>query len=179
MDTVKDGAKFRGKFEIEVYDNKENMNLISRSECHNIITDEGLNRILNEIFNAATQITTWYCSIFESNSTPAANWTYDLYADSQATEWTQFAEAARIEYNESASTAKSTTNSANKAVFTADTGAKTLYGAALVSVVTLSNHAAETNNVIMCAGTFAVPQPVIATNIVNLTYTITSADDGI
>ncbi len=177
MGTIKECVKFQGKFEIEVYD--KSGTLLSKSECHNIITDEGLNRILNTVLHGTTQISPWYCSIFESDSTPGADWTYDLYADSQATEWTQFAEAARIEYNEANSTAKSTSNSGNKAVFTATVGAKTLYGAALVSVVTLGNHAAGANNVILCAGTFAVPQPVIATNIVNLTYTITSADDGI
>jgi hypothetical protein len=175
----KDGVKFKGKWEIEVYDNKENMNLISKSECHNIITNEGLNRILNTLLNAQTQVSPWYCSIFESNSTPLAAWTYHAYADSLVTEWTQFAETNRPEYVEAASSAQSTTNSANKAVFTATIGAKTLYGAALVSVTTISDHTAGANNVLLCAGVFGVAQPVIATNVVNLTYTITAADDGV
>lgn len=176
---TKDCAKFRGKFEIEVYDNKENMNLISKSECHNIITNEGLNRILNTVLNVQTQVNPWYCSIFESDSTPLAAWTYHAYADSLVTEWTQFDETNRVAYVEAASSAQSTTNSANKAVFTANTGAKTLYGAALVSVATISDHAEGANNVLLCAGTFTVAQPVIAANVVNLTYTITAADDGV
>ena len=179
MENIKDCAKFRGKFEIEVYDNATDMNLISKSECHNIITDEGLNRILNTVMNVQTQVNPWYCSIFESDSTPAASWTYHAYADTLVTEWTQFAETNRVAYVEAASSAQSTTNSANKAVFTATVGAKTLYGAALVSVTTISDHAAGANNVLLCAGVFGTPQPVIATNVVNLTYTITSADDGI
>ena len=173
---IKSGARFRGHWDIEVFNNKEEMKLISKSGCDNIVTDEGLNHILNVELHGATPVSPWYCSIFESNSTPLAAWTYDLYADSLVTEWILYNEATRVEYNEAESTAKSTTNSANKAVFTAITSAKTLYGAALVSVSTKSDHGA---GFLLCAGLFAVAQPVIAGNVVNLTYTITSADDGI
>jgi hypothetical protein len=178
MNITKDGAKFHGKFEIEVYDNKENMNLISKSECHNIVTNEGLNHILNVLLNGKTQTATWYCSIFEDNQTPLAAWTYHAYADTLVDEWTQFDETNRVAYVEAASSAQSTTNSANKAVFTANTGAKTLYGAALVSLATISDHTDNANNVLLCAGLFGTAQPVIAANVVNLTYTITAADDA-
>ena len=181
--TNRDGAKFQGRWDIDVYDNKESMKLIGHSSCHNIITDEGLNRILDVFLGGNgtnnTQTTTWYCSIFESNSTPAAGWTYDLYADSQCTEWQQYDETTRPAYVEATSSSKSVTNSTNKAVFTANTGAKTLYGAALLSVNTKGDHTAGANNRIFCAGTFAVAQPVIAANVVNLTYTVTAADDGV
>ena len=167
------GAKLRGHWEITVHD--KDGKFISKSECHNIITDEGLDRILNVMLHATTQTATWYCELFEDNFTPDGDETYDVPG---YTPCTAYDEATRPEYNEAASVAKSTTNSANKAVFTMN-DTKTLYGASLVSVNTKGDHTGGANNVLFCAGKFAVAQPVIATNIVNLTYTVTAADDGV
>jgi hypothetical protein len=174
---MKDGAKFTGHFTIEVFDKAPEAGgkLISKSECHNIITDEGLNRILNVVLHGTTQTSPWYCELFESDTTPDANTNYDVpvYTPCQA-----YDEATRPEYNEANSTAKSTTNSANKAVFTMN-ASKTIYGASLVSVSTKGDHTAGANNVLLCAGKFGTAQPVISTNVINLTYTVTSADDGV
>ena len=171
---IKEGAKLKGKFEIEIRD--ENGNLISKSECHNILTTEGLNSLLNIMLHAATQIATWYCVMFEGNTTPAAG---DTYAVPNWTEYQTYDETVRPAYVEAESTAKSTTNSANKAVFTAN-ATKTLYGAALVGGGSAPATKANTagGGTLLCIGTFGTAQPVIATNVVNLTYTVTSADDG-
>jgi hypothetical protein len=153
------------------------MNLISRGECHNIITDEGLNHILNVELHAATQITTWYCEIFESNTTPGAGTTY---ATPVYTPCTAYTEGARPAYVEANSTAKSTTNSANKATFTMN-ASKTIYGAALVgggSAATTSGDTAG-GGTLFCAGKFGTAQPTISGNVVNLSYTVTAADDGV
>jgi len=173
---IQEGAKLKGKWEIEVYDNKENMNLISKSEAHNILEDEGLNALLNIMLHGATQITTWYCVMFEDDFTPDGD---ETYAVPGYTETTAYDEGTRPEYNEAESTAKSTTNSANKAVFTMN-AAKTLYGAALVGGGTDASTKGDTagGGTLLCAGKFAASQPVIDTNVVNLTYTVTSADDG-
>ena len=168
---IKSGAKFKGRFDFEVYD-KAGGKLISKTYAENIITDEGLNRILNVMLNGATQTATWYCEIYETNTAGAANMTYDVPV---YTICAAYAEAARPAYVEAASTAKSTTNSANKAVFTMN-ATKTIYGAALVSLSTKDDHTAGANNVLLCAGLFATAQPVISGNVVNLTYTITAAD---
>jgi len=177
MNNLQDSAKLRGRWEIEVYDNKEDMNLISKSECTNVLTDEGLDHVLNAVLHAATQITTWYCIIYETNTAGAAAQTYAVPV------WTETAaydEATRPEYVEAASTAKSTTNSASKAVFTAS-ATKTFYGAALVgggSAATTKSDVAG-GGTLLCAGLFGTAQPVIDGNVVNLTYTVTAADDGV
>lgn len=170
---LKAGAKFRGIWEIEVYD-KLGGKLIGQSSCQNIITDEGLNRILNVMLHAATAITTWYVELYESNTAGAANMTYDVPT---YTICTAYAEGARPAYVEAESTAKSTTNSANKAVFTMN-ASKTIYGSALVSVTTAGDHTAGANNVLFCAGLYTTAQPVISGNVVNATYTVTAADAG-
>lgn len=169
---IKSGAKFKGIWEIEVLD--KTGKLISKSRAENIITDEGLNRVLNVFLHGTTQTSPWYCGLVESNTDAAAGMTYD---EPVFTESTAYDEATRPIYNEAASTAKSTTNSANKAVFTAS-ATKTFYGAALFSIDTKGDHTAGADNVLACYGKFAAGQPVIDGNVVNLTYTITAADAG-
>jgi len=172
---LRTGGKFKGVFDIEIKDKLGN--LLSKSRAENIITDEGLNSILNVYLHAATQITAWYCVIFETDTTPAAGTTYAVPV---FTEWAAYDEATRPEYVEAESTAESTTNSANKAVFTAN-ATKTLYGAALVgggSAPTTKSNVAG-GGTMPCAGKFAASQPVVDDNVVNLTYTVTAADDAV
>jgi hypothetical protein len=148
--------------------------LVWVESMHNIVTNEGLDHILDVVLHGSTAVSPWYCSLFESDSTPAAGWTYDTYADSDCTECTAYDESNRVEYNEAAASSQSTTNSANKAQFTMN-ASKTLYGAALVSVNTKSDHGAGT---LLCAGTFASSRAVVDDDVVNLTYTVGAADDG-
>ncbi len=174
---IKEGARLCGHIKIEVFDNAENMNLISESECQNLITNEGLDHILNVILHGATQITTWYCVISESDTEPAAAMTY---AVPSFTETTAYNEATRPEYVEAESTARSTTNEANKAEFTAS-APKTLYGAGLVGGGSAATTKGNTDGggTLFNYGEFAASQPVVDDNVVNLTITITSADDGV
>lgn len=174
---LKEGARLCGHIKVEVFDNAESMKLLSQSECHNLVTNEGLDSLLNVYLHAATQIATWYCVISETDTAPAAAMTY---AVPSFTEWAAYDEATRPEYVEAESTARSTTNSANKAVFTAS-ATKTLYGAGLVgggsAATTKSNTAG--GGTLFNYGAFGASQPVVDDNVVNLTVTITSADDGV
>jgi hypothetical protein len=170
---IKHGAKFKGIFEIEVKDKLGN--LISRSRAENRVVDESLNRTLDVMFHGTTQITSWYCVISETNTSPAAGMTY---ATPQFTEWQSYSEATRPEFNEAASSNKSITNSANKAVFTAN-ATKTLYGAGLVGGGSAPSTKGNTDGggCLYDFGLFTASQPVVDGNVVNLTVTITSADD--
>jgi len=171
---LRSGGKFKGVFEVEVRDKQGN--LLSSSRAENIVTDEGLNAFLNIMLHAATQITTWYCVMFEDNFTPDGD---ETYAVPGYTEFAAYDEATRPEYEEAESTEESITNSANKAVFTAN-ATKTLYGAALVgggSDPTVKSNTAG-GGTLLCAGKFAASQPVVDDNVVNLTYTVTAADAG-
>jgi len=169
------GAKFKGIFELEVFD-KNSGKLLSKTKTENIITDEGLDALLNILLHGSTQIATWYCVLFENDFTPDGD---ETYAVPGYTECTAYDEATRPEYNEGASSGQSVTNSANKAVFTmSDT--KTLYGAALVGGGASASTKGNTDGggTLLCAGKFGSAQPVIDDNVVNLTYTITAADAG-
>lgn len=176
-ENIQSGARFKGVFDIEVKDKQGN--LISKSRAENKITDEGLNALLNIMFHGATQITTWYCVIFESDTTPTGA---ETYAVPVYTEWQAYDEEFRPEYEEAESVAESTTNAADKAVFTAN-ASKTLHGAALVGGGTDPSVKGDTagGGTLNSAGKFITgevptPQPVVAGNVVNLSYTVTAAD---
>jgi hypothetical protein len=193
---IKDGARLRGHFIVEQtrpYDRELARRIrlslgkdspeykalpryvVGISECHNIITDEGLDRMLDVMLHGTTQTATWYCAIFESDTTPDGSETYDVPV---YTESTAYDEATRPAYNEAASSSQSITNSANKAVFTIS-GSKTIYGAALVSVNTKGDHTGGADNVLFCCGKFTLARVVVDDDVLNLTYTVTAADDGV
>jgi len=169
---AKNGLRAGGIWGIEVFNKGQ---LVSKSSCHNIVTDEGLNRLLDVMFHGTTQIGTWYVELFENDFTADGDETYDVPG---YTICTAYDESTRPAYVEAAASGKSITNSANKAVFTMNAG-KTIYGASLVSLNTKNDHTAGADNVLFCVGKFGTAQPVISGNVVNVTYTVSAADDGV
>jgi hypothetical protein len=149
-----------------------NVNGLDERTDHNILTDEGLNHLLNVGFNGATATGTWYLALFSGNVTPAANWTAANFT-ATATEITSgtegYTESVRQTYNEATSTAKSITNNASKAAFTFATASSvTVWGAALLSVSTKGG----TTGVLMSAGKFNTARVLYNTDVFNLGYTI-------
>lgn len=174
MDKIKSGAKFRGFWKAECYDKHGNLKWVDESE--NLVTNEGLDAILDIMLHASTQITTWYCVMFENNHTPAAG---NTYAVPGYTETTSYDEATRPAYVEAAASGQSITNSANKATFTIS-ATKTLYGAALVGGGSAPTTKGDTagGGTLLCCVQFAASRAVVDDDVVNLTYTVSAADDG-
>ena len=140
----------------------------------NVCTDEGLNALLDIMFHAATQITTWYVLIFETDTTPDADTTYAVPV---WTECTAYDEATREEYVEAAAAAKSMTNTASKASFTIN-DTKTIYGAALVGGGADADTKGDAagGGCCYCASQFSASKAVIATDVLNVTITLSAAD---
>ena len=74
-----------------------------------------------------------------------------------------------MEYNEAAAASQSTTNSANKAVFTFN-ASKTIYGAFLASVSTKGG----TTGTLLCANKAGTSKPVVDDDQLLVTYTISA-----
>jgi hypothetical protein len=148
--------------------------MLSKTQDTNICTDEGLDALLDIMFHADTQITTWYVAIFESDTTPAAGTTYavPVYTESAA-----YAEAARVAYVEAAASSKVMTNSASKATFTMN-ATKTIYGAALVGGGTdaTDNTDVAGGGTLYCASQFSASKSVESGDVLKVTITITGAD---
>ena len=140
----------------------------------NVCTAEGLNALLDIMFHASTQITTWYVEIFETDTTPADGTTYavPVYTPS-----TSYDEGTRPAYNEAAASSKVITNSANKAVFTIS-ATKTIYGAALVGGGSAATTKADTagGGTLFCASKFAAAKSCVDNDVLNVTISITVAD---
>lgn len=104
--------------------------IINSSISKNLVTNEGLNALLNIMFHGSTQITTWYIALFSNNHTPAAG---NTYATPGYTEYTTYDEATRQAFVEAAASGQAITNIASRAEFTISSGGgATVYGAALV-----------------------------------------------
>lgn len=143
---------------------------------HNLVTNEGLDHILDVILHAATQITTWYVAVFESDTTILATHTYAVPG---FTESTAYDEATRQAYVEAAASSQSITNSANKATITCS-ATKTMYGCGLVgggSAATTKDDQAG-GGTLLCAVQFSTSRAVVDDDTLEITYTISAADDG-
>jgi hypothetical protein len=168
------GVKLRGNFHVECF--KPDGSLAWVEDVSNIITDEGLNRILGVVFAGVTQTATWYVGLVKTDTAPAAGMTYavPVFTECVVADYTENARQAYVE----TVTTTTCTNSVSKAVFTMETSI-TLYGAFLASVVTADDRTGGANNVLMCYARFGAGQAVQAAYVVNVTYTITAADDGV
>jgi hypothetical protein len=143
--------------------------VIEEFEDHNLVVNEGLNALLNIMFNGSTQITTWYLGIFEGNYTPVATVTAATIA-SASTESTAYTSATRPEYVEAAASSQSITNSANRASFVFN-ATKTIYGAFLISNATKSG----TSGTLFSAARFSSSKAVESGDELLLTYTFTAS----
>lgn len=148
--------------------------LLDKWEQLNVLTDEGLNAMLNIMFHNATQIATWYIALFESNTTPLVTHTYAVPG---YTECTAYTEAARQAYVEAEASGKSITNTASKATFTFN-ATKTIYGAALVGGGSAPTDNTDTagGGTLFASSKFADAKPVVSTDILQVTCAITLAD---
>jgi len=172
---IRDGAKVGGWFTLEVFDKDGNFKW--KSEGHNLITNQGLDFILNVTLFSTTKISAWYCVLSETNTTPLATHTY---AAPGYTETAAYAEATRPAYTSVASSGQSITNAASKAVFTFNAG-KTIYGASLVGGGTAASTKSDTagGGTLLCSCLLSPSKAVVSTDVGNLTYVVGAVDDGV
>lgn len=157
-----------GVFTIEHVRNGE---VIDRWEEKNLVTNEGLNSLLDVYLNGdgTAKITAWYVAIFEGNYTPVATLTAATFP-AAATESTAYDEATRVLWVDAGASAQQITNSASKATFTIN-ATKTIYGAALVSASAKS----ATTGVCFAASRFSVARAVVDNDQLLITYTVQAA----
>lgn len=143
--------------------------VIDEWDEHNLVTNEGLNDLLQVYLGNGTQKPTWYVGIFEGNYTPLATDTAANVA-SNATESSAYTETSRPEWVEAAASAQQITNTASKATFTIN-ATKTVYGAFLVS----SNTKGGTAGTLFAITRFSASRSVVATDQLLVTYTVSAA----
>lgn len=162
---MKNGALFKGLFEVVCRgdDGKVKWEEI----CRNIVVNDGLDHILAIVFHNNTQVTEWFVGL-KGTGAPSS-------ADTLATpvNWTEATPYSgnRKEYTEATPSGQSITNSANKATF-GITSKATIAGAFLCSVST------GTSGILMCNANFSSEKGVSTNDTLEVTYTLSAADDG-
>ncbi len=125
-------AKFKigGIFEVECFG--PDGILKWKDTAKNIVTNVGLNHILDVVLHGTTAVSPWYVGLKNAGSVAAA----DTLASHGG--WTENANYTgnRQEYVEAAASSQSVTNTANKASFSITVNSQTIAGAFLASVTT-------------------------------------------
>ena len=167
---MKSGAKFSGIFVVDCFDRDGNYKW--GETASNIVTNQGIQTLLDVGFTGATYISPWYVGLMATTGILA---THTMAAHTGLTEATEYSEATRPIYVEVRS-AQSLTNAAGKATFTIDKDATTIEGAFLTS----SNTIAGAAGVLMSAAPFTGGVKVgDSGDTLQVTYTFSGADDGV
>lgn len=145
--------------------------LLWRDGFDNIITNAGLDHILDIVLSGGTQITTWYIGLTDGTPTVAAGDTMSSHAG--WAEVTAYDEAVRQTWSDGGVSSQSVDNSASQATYTIDTNSTTIGGGFLSSNSTKSG----TTGVLLSAGAFSAGDKSLDDNdTVDVTLTVTAAD---
>ncbi len=109
---------------------------IGKWDVHNTVTTEGKNSILDIMFRAQTQITTWYMGLVNNTSTPtfaAGDTAAQIGGTNDWTEMTAYSGGARKNWTTSLSAASGGAITNSTVITFNITGTDTLYGAFIVS----------------------------------------------
>lgn len=169
---LRDRIGMRGYVKAECFD--KHGNLKWSEENHNLVTDEGLNALLTEYLKGSGYTATWYVVPIDVTAAPAAADTYANTMSDANKEFIGFSETARQIWTGGSVASESVDNSASKAVFSI-TATATIDGAALVDTITKGSAA---SGVLYARADFASARAVVNTDTLEITYTLTSADDG-
>lgn len=163
----KAGVRLKGHWDFVCY--RPDGSVRWEEHADNIITNEGLNHILDVTLHGTTAVSPWYVGLKNTGSVAAGD---TLASHAGWTENTNYSEGARQEYVEAAASSQSTTNSANKASFSIDTDSQTIAGAFLASA------SSGTTGTLLCAVDFSSAKSADSGDTLEVTYTISAADDG-
>jgi len=139
-----------------------------RDFAKNIVVNGGLDHILDVVFHGTTPVSPWYVGLKNSGS-PAAGDT--LASHSGWTENSNYSDN-RKEFNEAAASGQSITNSANKASFSITSDSQSIAGAFLCSA------ASGTSGTLICVADFSSAKSCDNGDTLEVTYTVSAADDG-
>ena len=157
---IKNGIKLGGYFDV-VCRGPDGV-VKWRERAHNLITNEGLDHILDVVLHGDTPVSPWYVGL-KNTGTPAAGDTLASHVS-----WAENSNYTgdRKAYDEAAASSQSTTNSASKASFAIDTDSQTITGAFLCSVAT------TTTGTLLCAADFSSSKAADDGDTLEVTYTI-------
>lgn len=157
----------------------EDLVLIEESVDPNIVTNQGINYILDAGLSGGTQITAWKVAVFKTDTTPAAGHTY------ASPSYTEIADAdvdenARQAFTDAGVSGQSLSNTASPAVYTF-AGTITAYGASIVGGGSGAATIADTGGggTYYAGSQYAAEKDMTDDDTLTTTYTLGGADDGV
>lgn len=136
----------------------------------NIMTNQGLDYVLDASVANGSQIASWFTGVFKGNYTPDGTETGANVAG-LSTEATEYSAGTRVAYVPGTVTSQSVDNTAVKASFTIN-GTVTIYGAFLSSDSAKSG----TGGSCLCISRFPSQRDLVAADELLVTYTLSASD---
>jgi hypothetical protein len=137
---------------------------------HNIWTTQGFNAMLAVTLANGTQYSTWFMAPFSGNVTPVDTMTAATFSAAVTELTTQYSQATRVEFVESAPASKSTSNTASPAVFTSAVDNVNIWGVGLLS----SSGKGATSGVLLSYSKYATVRNLPTTgDTLGVRYTLT------
>ncbi len=170
----KETMKTGGTFHLKCYKDASLKELLWEEDAKNGCTYQGLDQLNNEFFYTTAKLAhAWYLEL----STAGAFSATAVYATPGYTASTAY--AARPACVFAASSSRVVTNAASVAVFTNTGTTETIHGVALVGATsgnyTTPGNTDATGGVQFSYGVLTADQPWVSGNVINLTYSVTSA----
>lgn len=156
------GGRFLGKL---IRDKR----VVDEFECKNIVVNQGLNYLLGAALGSQSVVNNWFIALFSNNYTLLASDTAATIA-ANAGEVTQYTAGTRQSWQSVPPASQSITNAANQASFTFN-ATLNVYGAFLISSSAING----TSGILFSGAQFGSPKAVVASDILQLTYTFTAA----
>lgn len=156
--------------------------VVKRWEQGNVLTNQGLDHMLNAVFHGGTPVDQWYMALFSPAYVPLVT---DKYATPGYTESLAYAEKTRPPFVEGPASNKTLSNILNRAEFTMNANV-TIYGLSLVGggsapevkgdVDSLLPPGSDNGGILFCASVFPSPQAVKVSDVIRVSCTIILED---
>lgn len=167
-----DGVRLRGMWEFIARDPDGRVKW--REYAHNIVTNVGLDHALDVTLSGGTPDTTWFVGLTDGTPTVAAGDTMVTHAG--WVEVTAYSEATREAFVEAGVSGQSISNTAAPAQFTINADTTVIGGAFLAA----DSAKGGTAGILFSVVAFTAGDKSLDTSdTLDVTYTVTAADDGV
>lgn len=167
MDSLREKLQMENHYFVEAFDSEGNLKW--SDEFDNLVTDAGVNDVLDKYFKGSTYTAAHYVGLTDGTPTPAAGDTMASHAG--WVEVTDYAEATREALVLGAVAAKSVDNSASKASFAIN--ATVTVGGAFVT--TVSTKGGSTGTLYGVGAFTGGDRSLVSGDTLNVTVTLTGA----
>lgn len=166
-----DLTRIGGTFGVRAVDKVTGIPRESFTYSDNVVTHEGLDKLLNVFLSTHTKITAWYIGLKSTTQVESSC----TYAVPIFTESTHYTEATRVAWTEDGSTARSIDNSTSVATFTIGSTVS-IKGAFLVGGGTAASTKGDTlgGGTLFSVANFSAAKPLSSGDSLEVTYTFTA-----